>query len=161
METMEKPVINGFHTFTGDQRSDAGEELDEIISDLKNYIYFELGYSGVNVARPVDVLDHRPDIIRAWAVEAGERYLENVYIPPLLTEYLVYGGFSCPMDTPFDGMMDDAETQDELEEWAARAMLWSVPLWDAVDDVLKDFLESLRMFGRGVVEEYRKGWFLS
>lgn len=160
MTTVITESTDIFHTFTKEQRAKAYEEWSAIEESLKDYIVETLEYYGITVNDPIALTFEEPDDVRDKAIEAGEDYLNEVCTSDLLTDFLVYAPHGVLLDTPYDMLADDAETIEEHDEWAARAILWSISLRAVVDIVLWEHVEALETLNTDLAEEYRKAWYL-
>ena len=64
------------------------------------------------------------------------------------------------MSSSYDTLIDEAETDEEREEWTARAVLEETSLWDGVDAILSDYANAVETLSAEVAEECRKAWYI-
>lgn len=161
---METKTINPadlFRSFTKEQRTVALAEWTLITDDLERQLKWAAEKDGVFAYDAESIIYRANPETKDILVEEGEIFLENVYIPEELTEYLAYSRWDGLADTPFDTFIKDAETLEEREEWTARAVLWRLTLWDTIDSVLRDFCETVEPVDSVTAGELRRDWFLS
>lgn len=150
-----------FHKSTKEQRATAFREWRGIEAEMEHQMLWELEMRGVSVADPKSIAYTDPDEIRDRLIEAGEEYLNEVFMSDLLTEFLVYSQWDGLMDTPYDNLAEDAEDTEERDEWNARGVLWSLSLWDVVDSVLREYVMALEDLSNAAADEYEAEWHLN
>lgn len=146
--------------FTKEERAKAHEEWRQIESDLRDYMTETMGYEGYTVNDPKSIAYTDPDTLRMYLVEVGEHYIEEVFTSDLLTGFLAYDTYKWFMESPYDVLIEDAETDEEREEWTARAVLWHESLWTVVDIILSDYADAVETLSADTAEECRKAWYI-
>ena len=160
METVTIELSDIFHKFTKEQRATACREWRGIEAEMEHQMLWELELYGVSVADPKSIAYTDPDEIRDRLIEAGEEYLNEVFMSDLLTEFLVYSQWDGLMDSPYDSLADDAETMEERDECNALGVLWSLSLWEVVDSVLREYIMALESLSDATAGEYEVAWHL-
>lgn len=156
VDKMETATIE----FTKEQRDKALAEWREIEHDLKEYMVETMEYDGHTVNDPKSIAYTDPAVLRMYLVEVGEHYIDEVFTSDLLTGFLVYGAYKWFMESPYDVLIEDAETDEEREEWTARAVLWHESLWTVVDIILSDYADAVETLSAESAEECRKAWYI-
>lgn len=146
--------------FTKEQRDKACEEWLQIEHDLKEYMVETMEYDGYTVNDPKSIAYTDPAALRMYLVEVGEHYNEEVFTSDLLTGFLAYGVYKWFMESPYDVLIEDAETAEEREEWTARAVLWHESLWTVVDIILSEYADAVETLSADTAEECRKTWYI-
>lgn len=146
--------------FTKEQRDKALAEWREIEHDLKEYMVETMGYDGYTVNDPKAIAYEDPEALRMWLIEVGEHYVDEVFTSDLLTRFLTYEVYKWFMGSPYDVLIEDAETDEEREEWTARAVISHESLWNAVDAILTDYANAVETLSSEVAEECRKAWYI-
>lgn len=146
--------------FTKEQREKALAEWREIEHDLKEYMVETMEYDGYTVNDPKAIAYEAPEALRMWLIEVGEQYVDEVFTSDLLTRFLTYEVYKWFMGSPYDVLIEDAETDEEREEWTARAVISYESLWDAVDAILTDYANAVETLSSEVAEECRKAWYI-
>lgn len=146
--------------FTKEQRDKACEEWRHIEADLLEYMTDTMEYDGYTVNDPKSIAYEDPDALRMWLIEVGQHYIDEVYTSDLLTKFLTYDQHKWFMDSSYDSLIEDAETDEEREEWTARAVLEETSLWDVVDAILTDYANAVETLSTEVAEECRKAWYI-
>ena len=146
--------------FTKEQRDKALAEWREIEHNLREYMIETMEYDGYTVNDPKSIAYTDPTALRMYLVEVGEHYIEEVFTSDLLTGFLTYDVYKWFMESPYDGLIEDAETNEEREDWMARAVLWDESLWAVVDVILSDYADAVETLSSEVAEECRKAWYI-
>ena len=146
--------------FTKEERAKACEEWRQIEKDLREYMVETMEYDGYTVNDPKSIAYTDPTALRMYLVEVGEHYIEEVFTSDLLTGFLTYGAYKWFMESPYDVLIEDAETKEEREEWTARAVLWYESLWTVVDIILSDYADAVETLSTEVAEECREAWYI-
>lgn len=146
--------------FTKEQRAKACEERRQIEKDLQEYMTETMEYDGFTVNDPKSIAYEDPDALRMWLIEVGEHYIDEVFTSDLLAKFLTYDQHKRYMASSYDGLIEDAETDEEREEWTARAVLEETSLWDVVDAILTDYANAVETLSAEVAEECRKAWYI-
>ena len=146
--------------FSKEERAKACEEWRRIEKDLREYMVETMEYDGYTVNDPKSIAYEDPDALRMWLIEVGEHYVDEVFTSDLLAKFLTYEVYKWFMESPYDALIEDAETDEEREEWTARAVLKETSLWDAVDAILTDYANAVEPLSREVAEEFRKVWYI-
>lgn len=146
--------------FTKEERDKALAEWREIEHDLKEYMVETMEYDGYTVNDPKAIAYEDPEALRMWLIEVGERYVDEVFTSDLLTRFLTYEVYKSFMGSPYDVLIEDAETDEEREEWTARTVISHESLWDAVDAILTDYANAVETLSTEVAEECRKAWYI-
>lgn len=146
--------------FTEEERAKAREEWLQIESDLRNYMTETMEYDGYTVNDPKSIAYEDPDALRMWLIEVGEHYTDEVFTSDLLAKFLTYDQYKWYMESRYDGLIEDAETDEEREEWTARAVLWCESLWTVADIILSDYADAIETLSMEAAEECRKAWYI-
>lgn len=146
--------------FTKEQRDKALSEWREIEHALREYMVETMEYDGYTVNDPKSIAYTDPTALRMYLVEVGEHYIEEVFTSDLLTGFLAYDAHKWFMESPYDVLIEDAETNIDREEWTARAVLWHESLWTVVDIILSDYADAVESLSTEVAEECREAWYI-
>ena len=146
--------------FTKEQRTEACAEWQRIEADLKEYMIETMEYDGYTVNDPKSIAYTDPDGLRMWLIEVGEHYVDEVVTSDLLAKFLTYDQHKWYMESRYDGLIEDAETDEEREEWTARAVIYEESLWNVADEILTDYANAVETLSTEVAEECRKAWYL-
>lgn len=146
--------------FTKEQRDKALAEWREIEHNLREYTIETMEYDGYTVNDPKSIAYTDPTALRMYLVEVGEHYIEEVFTSDLLTGFLTYDAHKWFMESPYDILIEDAETGEECEEWTVRAVLWHESLWTVVDIILSDYADAVETLSADTAEECRKAWYI-
>ena len=146
--------------FTKEERAKAREEWLQIEADLRDYMTETMEYDGYTVNDPKSIAYTDPDTLRMWLLEAGEQYINEVFTSDLLTRFLTYEVHKLYMESVYDVLIEDAETDEGRDEWTARAVLWCESLWTVVDIILSDYADAVETLSTEVAEECRKAWYI-
>lgn len=146
--------------FTKEQRDKALAEWREIEHNLREYMIEAMEYDGYTVNDPKSIAYEDPDALRMWLIEVGEHYVDEVFTSELLAKFLTYDQHKWYMESRYDVLIEDAETDEEREEWTARAVISHESLWDAVDAILTDYANAVETLSSEVAEECRKAWYI-
>lgn len=146
--------------FTKEQRDKALAEWREIEHNLREYMVETMEYDGYTVNDPKSIAYEDPDALRMWLIEVGEHYIEEVFTSDLLTGFLTYDAYKWFMESPYDVLIEDAETNIDREEWTARAVLWHESLWTVVDIILSGYADAVETLSADTAEECRKAWYI-
>lgn len=152
METIE---------FTKEECAKAREEWLQIEKGLRNYMTETMEYDGYTVNDPKSIAYTDPTALRMYLVEVGEHYIEDVFTSDLLTGFLTYDAHKWFMESPYDVLIEDAETNIDREEWTARAVLWHESLWTVVDIILSDYADAAETLSSEIADDCRKAWYLA
>lgn len=146
--------------FTKEERAKAREEWLQIESDLRVYMTETMEYDGYTVNDPKSIAYTDPTALRMYLVEVGEHYIDEVFTSDLLTRFLAYDTYKWFMESPYDVLIEDAETNIDREEWTARAVLWDESLWTVVDIILSDYADAVETLSAEAAEECREAWYI-
>lgn len=146
--------------FTKEERAKAREEWLQIEKDLREYMVETVEYDGYTVNDPKSIAYTDPTALRMYLVEVGEHYIEEVFTSDLLTGFLTYDAHKWFMESPYDVLIEDAETDEWREEWTARAVLWHESLRTVVDIILSDYADAVETLSADTAEECRKAWYI-
>lgn len=61
-------------------------------------------------------------------------------------------------DTPYDQLIEDAETSEERDEWAARAYMWDALLYPVAFDTVGKLVRQYEDMGLDSSGEWAKDW---
>jgi hypothetical protein len=145
---------------TKEDRAKACEEWLQIEKGLREYMVETMEYDGYTVNDPKSIAYTDPTALRMYLVEVGEHYIEEVFTSDLLTGFLAYGAYKWFMESPYDVLIEDAETNIDREEWTARAVLWHESLWTVVDIILSDYADAVETLSADTAEECREAWYI-
>lgn len=146
--------------FTKEQRAEACAEWRRIEKDLREYMVETMEYDGYTVNDPKSIAYEDPDALRMYLIETGQHYIDEVLTSDLLAKFLTYDQHKWYMDSSCDCLIEDAETDEEREEWTARAVIEETSLWDAADAILTDYANAVETLSTEVAEECRKAWYI-
>lgn len=153
---METVVIE----FTKEERAKACEEWRRIEVDLREYMTDAMEYDGYTTADPKSIAYEDPEALRMWLIEVGQHYIDKVFTSDLLTKFLTYDQHKWYMNSSYDVLIEDAETNEQREEWTVRAVLEETPLWEAVDAILTDYANAVETLSTEAAEDCRKAWYI-
>ena len=156
METKTIDTANLFRTWDAAAKA----EWSSLTKSLEQHLRWVAEDNGVTASDARSITRREPSEIRDCLIEAGEFYLANAFLSREFVEYLAYSLWDGLSDTPFHGFIKDAESIEEREEWTARAVLWCLTLWYAIDTVLLEFLDAIVWSDDATVDYFRSEWHL-
>ena len=128
-----------FKTFTEEQTKEAQTFIAEYQTQLYGVLehLLEEAY-GYDVGDLTEFLEYTPQQIMYDISDETEQFTEVHYIPETVADYLAHSNLGIWGDTPFDWLIDNAETEEDRTDAVARCVLWARFTASVIDDLLSN-----------------------
>lgn len=151
-----------FKTFPAEQT----KEAQTFIAEYRAQLYGALEYLieeayGFDAGDLTVFLEYTTRQIMYDISDEAEQFTEEYYIPETVADYLAHSNLGVWGDTPFDWLIDNAETEEDRTDAVARCVLWACFAASVIDDLLSNIAVLIYDMDKATGLEYAEGWGVS
>ena len=93
--------------------------------------------------------------------EETEQFTLEYYIPETVADYLAHSSLGFWGDTPFDWLIENAGSGEDIDDAVARCVLWARFTASVIDDLLSNVAVTIYDTDKAIGLEYAEDWGVS
>jgi len=152
-----------FKTFTEEQTKEAQTFIEEYKTQLYNMLeYIVENWYDYDLGDPQAFTSrYTAEQVEEVIWEEAEHFTQEYYIPETIADYIANSNFGYCGGTPLDWRIEEAESEEDINDAVARCVLWDrMALW-VFDDFFANVAKTIYDTDKTTGLEHAEDWGVS